>query len=90
MVKFRLLVPFTSLFFVPFKNGFNAALCCCIHIHLNFYRPQMKFEAHNVFTPVCHSVHRVGVSVPVCITGHMTWGSHIPRGRVSDAGGGSK
>ena len=27
----------------------------------------------NVFTPVCHSVQ--GISVPACITGHMTGGS---------------
>ena len=29
----------------------------------------------NVFTPVCHSVQRGGVSVPACITGQMTEGS---------------
>ena len=35
----------------------------------------------NVFTPVCHSVHR-GVSVPACITGRMT-GGLCPGGSLS-------
>ena len=35
----------------------------------------------NVFTPVCHSVHR-GVSIPACTTGRMTGGS-LSRGSLS-------
>ena len=34
-----------------------------------------KLRQDNVFTPVCHSVHRGDLSVPVCTTGHMTRGS---------------
>ena len=37
--------------------------------------PATKLRQGNVFTPVCHSVHGVGVSVPACTTGHMTRGS---------------
>ena len=45
----------------------------------------------NVFIPVCHSVHRGKVSVPVCITGHITGGSlsrgdHCPGGSLSRRG----
>ena len=36
----------------------------------------MKLRQGNVFTPVCHSVHR-GVSVPACTTGHMTRGVSV-------------
>ena len=36
------------------------------------------------FTPVCHFVHRGGVSVPACTTGHITGGS---RSRGSLSGG---
>ena len=31
-LRLRLHVPPMSLFFVPFKNGFNAVLWCCLHI----------------------------------------------------------
>ena len=34
----------------------------------------------NVFTPVCHSVHRGGVSFPACITGHMNDQGCLHRG----------
>ena len=30
-LKVRLHAPSTSLFFVPFKNGFSAVLLCCLH-----------------------------------------------------------
>ena len=40
--------------------------------------PATKLRQGNVFTPVCHSVHR-GVSVPACTVGHMTLGVSVQR-----------
>ena len=40
-----------------------------------FYRPQTKFGEGNVFTPVCHSVHRW-----VCVQGAPARGSICPGG----------
>ena len=37
----------------------------------------------NVFTPVCHSVHREGVSVPACTTGQMTREVSVQVGSLS-------
>ena len=38
-----------------------ALICVCLACKLlkkvDFYRPQTKFGAGNIFTPVCHSVH---------------------------------
>ena len=42
--------------------------------------PATKLRQGNVFTPVCDSVHRRGVSVPACTTGHMTRGVSVQYG----------
>ena len=34
-LRLRLHVPSTSPLFVPFKNGFSAVLCCCLHVTSN-------------------------------------------------------
>ena len=43
---------------------------------LNFYRPQRSCEGY-VFTPVCHSVHRMGL--PQCMLGYTpSWEQTLP------------
>ena len=42
----------------------------------HFYRPQMKLWEGNVFTPVCHSVHREG-----CVLQHVMGGGVHTQGR---------
>ena len=43
----------------------TAAMCMMSAIFpFNYYRPQTKLRKNNVFTPVCHSVHR-GVYIPL-------------------------
>ena len=48
---------------------------------MSFYRPQTKLRKGNVFTPVCHSVHRGrawqgACMVRVCMAGGMH-GGHV-------------
>ena len=52
------------LVFFPVWSGFN--------ITIIYYRPKRSLGQGNVFTSVCHSVHRRGDGFPACITGHMT------------------
>ena len=60
-----------------------SALQVSLHFICTYYRRQAKLREGNVFTPVCHSVHRGGgVSVPACTTDHMNSGGLCP-GRVS-------
>ena len=48
--------------------------------------PATKLCPGNVFTHVCRSVQRRGVSVPACTTGHIT-GGLCPRGSLSGESG---
>ena len=52
-----------------------------------FITARNELRQGNVFTPVCHSVHRVGVSVQACTTGHMTRGVSVQGRGVSVRGG---
>ena len=46
----------------------------------NIYRPQRSCGQGNIFTPVCHSVHRGGV-LPQCMLGyHPPWDQADPPG----------
>ena len=36
-------------------------------LHRDYCRPQTSLGQGNVFTPVCHSVHRMGMSVPTTL-----------------------
>ena len=48
---------------------------------LYFYRPQRSCGQGNIFTPVCHSVHRGGL--PQCMLGYPPTGSrHPPESRT--------
>ena len=49
---------------------------------LKYLPAATKLRQGNVFTPVCHSVHR-GISVPACTTGHMTRGAVSVQGSLS-------
>ena len=63
-------------------GGFGSFTCSLMFLHVftpGFYHPQ-----GNVFTSVCHSVHR-GVSVPACTTGHII-GGLCPGGSLSGEG----
>ena len=52
--------------------------------HGEYLQPATKLRQGNVFTPVCHSVHRGGwVSVPACTTGHMTGGGVLSGGSLT-------
>ena len=45
-----------------------------------FYRPQRSCSQSNIFAPVCHSVHRVGVCLSACWDTNP-WSRHPPRSR---------
>ena len=52
--------------------------------HGEYLQPATKLRQGNVFTPVCHSVHRGGwVSVPACTPGHMTGGGVLSGGSLT-------
>ena len=38
--------------------GFSPGLCANFQKYYYFYRPKRSFGQGNIFTPVCHSVHR--------------------------------
>ena len=63
-----------------FRN-FCIALTFTLRLFANYYSPQKKLWQGNVFTGVCLS--KAGVSVPACITGHVTEGSLCPGGSLS-------
>ena len=69
-----------------------ALICVCLACKLlkkvDFYRPQTKFGAGNIFTPVCHSVHGGGACV-VARRGHawLPGGMHGCGGVCVVAGG---
>ena len=47
----------------PFLIGFSSVNCCACKVLFRFcYRPQRSCGQGNIFTPVCHSVHRGGMS----------------------------
>ena len=69
--KFRNEVPLISIIFDTLGDG---------ELWLVTARKR-RLGQGNVFTPVCHSVHRGGVGFPACITGHMTRGFCIGGGR---------
>ena len=48
--------------------------------------PATKLRQGNVFTPLSHSVHGEGVSVPACITGHITGGGGLSGGQSLSRG----
>ena len=48
----------------PFRKNYHTSI-------IDHYHLQKNLPKGNVFTHVCHSVHR-GVCIPACITGHMT------------------
>ena len=62
--KFRNEVPLISIIFDTLGDG---------ELWLVTARKR-SLRQDNVFTPVCHSVHRGGVGFPACITGHITRG----------------
>ena len=43
---------------------------------IHIYRPQRSCGQGNIFTPVCHSVHRGGL--PQCMLGYPPWSRHCP------------
>ena len=60
------------------KKAFAKGLC---------YRPHTKYGESNVFTCVCHSVHRVGSAYPQHAS-LVTWPGCMPSGRSDSLGGG--
>ena len=46
--------------------------------YLCFYRPQRSCGQGNIFTPVCHSVHRGGGFLPQCMLGYQPPWDHTP------------
>ena len=46
-----------------------------LQLRFAYYRPKRSFGQGNIFTPVCHSVHRGGgVGIPACLAGQSRRG----------------
>ena len=68
------------LLIIPKGKWFSCQSIPAFHhilsVAADFYRPQWSCGQGNIFTPVCHSVHRGGGGLPHCMLGY-----HPPRSR---------